>query len=755
MKTSSYSDEFGGMVDDMGMNANFKKMMPETGQRTEGTAEVGDYMDFVPREKEMLRGTGEKKEKKLPTSKAYGKKWLQRIKIAQQKQKDWALEGTDYYGLYHNDKSVWQKYSKLADYELKTISTNPVALNVDNDRDRILPKTPEFKVSPKARWMWFKNEQGQPVRRDNVEAARMYQEVANILALELDIRKTIKQAVTDSLITNLGVVKVGWDEISSLSHSSSHVEDELSGSAIIGNPESDLPNHELVRPKMPWVTYVPWNRVVMDPLAGNMEQVTWWAEDVITPKIHSVGKEIDEVSNVRNVALGEDDDEDMGDMSVRDEVVDSDIKLTSKWEVHRRSVEEDGTFCHYSFLLYGDGTVEKHVKYPFDMGGFCYTPIQFKTLNGDLLGFSQIRFYAESAANANLMKQLAMDYAIRGLPFISAASGTDKKVISAMTKGKLGKIVVGNNVDARQNFSAVGLPPLNQELLQVAGISASAEQMMSGRSLNDKLQGSDTTATEAKIIATNSGEIIQSAVDLLRVFAAKVVKKCVRVYAHMLEDTDEYVIPDGEGGFFTHEKQDLICDITVELSWQSSVREDDAVSRKLNMDLLSILINLAAIKPNINFDPVLEKIVVASGYDDPSEIIKEPENPMKLVMEYVGGILAGENVEIDPNTDWKQKYQELLQFNALISKDPKLKWLFEVVPGAKQRSLDAVAQAKMNMEVAGGGVAGGSKPSAGGGGSGSMNNRKSQGVTSGADQQAAMSRVGNVGGTGGGRLAGV
>jgi hypothetical protein len=245
--------------------------------------------------------------------------------------------------------------------------------------------------------------------------------------------------------------------------------------------------------------------------------------------------------------------------------------------------------------------------------------------------------------------------------------------------------------------------------------------------------------------------------DILRVFAAQVIKRCVRIFASLLEEGDKREVPNSRGGFFVVEKQNLICDVAIELDWQSSVRQDDAVERKLNMDLLTVLAGAkqGGMVKNINLEPVIKKIVVSSGFDDPDEIFTAPEmEPTDPAIEHMA-MLSGDAVLPIPEEDLENNYNSHMEFWAMITKDPAYKKLWGSQPGAVQRLIDHIEQTAELMRASGLGQSGGVLPGKGSaGGSGAQFNRPSQGVPNEGDMQAGISRATNVGGGGTGRLAG-
>lgn len=695
-----------------------------------------------------------------PNTKEFGKKWMDRITRAVAAHDSFTREGRLYYGLYYHQPNAWKKAVTIKGYSKPLVLfSNPVARNIDMDRDRMLPKMPTFKASPRVRWLYFTTPDGQIAKRDNVQAARMYQEVANVLAQELDLRKFMRRSITDSLVTNLGVIKCGWDEVGALSHGSAHIEDK-DGKLLGGTKVGDGPNTEIAQPNFPWVTNIPWDRIILDPTAGCIEQVNWVAEWIIEPeKASDAPKQRDEgdqVSSLQNVAVGSQEET---EYPLRDKEAEvTDIKLRKHLEIHYREADsaEEGGFSYWTFDLYPNqgGVVKNHRKYDKNIGGFVYEFVQFREVVGDLMGYSQIRYYASPAAHDNLAKQIILDYAIRTLPFLIVNSGVGKTALGSMMDSGAGKVVTVNQGIPKEVAHPVQLPPINQELLAVAQMVRAASDEMSGRSLNDRLQGGVQTATEAKVIDRNSGEALQSQIDVLRIFASRVIKKCVRIYKELLDENQRYIIPNGRGGFLQFEKQDLECDVAVELDWQSTVRKDDAVERKLNMDLLTILVNSMPMLPNINIEPVLKKIVVSSGFDDPAEIFTPPEQePTDPAQEHML-MLAGVPVMPSPDEDLAKNYQEHVEFAAVVTSDPQLKQLWDMHPGALQMLVDHIAATRMMAEKSGQAMEAGLLPGAGGG-SGPGNNRASQGIPSEGDMMGQMSRATNVGGGGSGRLADV
>lgn len=692
----------------------------------------------------------------------FASKWVQRIAAARRTQDSWKREGQLNYGLYYNDPRAWRRCITIKGYKQPLVMfNNPVALNVDNDRDRMLPKNPTFKVTPRKRWVEFQTEDGQPAKRDNVLAARVYKEVANMIALELDLQRIIKRAATDSLVTNLGVVKVAWDEIGGLNASSAIVTSDETKSVLGGGEVGESPIHQSARPHFPWVVQVPWDRIILDPMAGSVDQITWIAERIVVPKASTdkpkKKREEDGLSSLTNVDKGNEDDE--NDYSLRqDEGYSPDVEMEEKWEVHYKeaSDEDESGFCYYTFDLYlsDGGSVRNHRKYPKDIGGFVYEFLQFKEINGDLLGFSQIRYYASAAAHENLSKQIMLDSAIRALPFLLVDSQIGKAALDAMTEGGAGKIVPVNQGIPKDRVFPVIMPSAAQEQLVVSQVARSSSEQMSGRSINDQLQGGMKTATEAKVVDRNSGEVMQAGVEVLRKFAGRVIRKCVRVFTHLMDPEQKYEIPDSKGGFFTFEIQNLICDVAIELDWQSTVRKDDAVERKLNMDLLSILAPLSAQMPDLNLKPVVQKIAIGSGYDDPDEIFmtEEPAIPPAEVRMM---ILSGDQLIPEQTPSIAEDLKNHIDFLTVALTDPEMNQLWAGQPGAIQRLADYVSAMTGIVEKAGLAEQAGLSIGGSGGGSGAQHGRPSQGVVSDGDQAAALSRSSNIGGTGGGRMANV
>lgn len=592
--------------------------------------------------------------------------WRNRLTRATNKRKAWLKESQDNVTLGNNDEGAWAANSPvIGDRTGKSsiIVRNIIGQNARQEVNRMMPKEPKWIAKPVVPFVYEEGPNGMAVEQNNSDRAQIVQTAMNFVSNAVDVPAALERAALDGEFTSRGYIKVGYIGGADLSATAPLPYDTREQ----GNTDTnDLKPQEVkmakrpglahgsVKPYLPYVVRIPFDRVLCDPDAVEDREVNWIAHEIVRPLGSMKDEMVNEVDYEAQTVKRKAKYKNLSDLKPNAKPVDKTDPMGPNsdayaedflkfWEVHYRVPElEPGStmdgFEYYilSMVDYQEGSPGvdpvciRHERYALDVGGFYITPYTANLVNDDLYGFVPgIRDAKGPATLFNSLASAATNWIIRNKTVrwynSTLVEADDIQMLADSEAGDFVPLNIKQNVPADVLMGVVPATPLPPDLVPYQQFLLNLTNEQTGRSENQRGSTANVrTASEAQIVAQETSGQVAAKQKRFRKFSAEVMRKAMVIFTRVLPDQGpmkegRWALPDPEvpGKFLHFQKRDLFCYADIELDIVSQVLRDDNVVVQQGMQLLDLLSKIMVAPPAIfeKIMPLLERVIAAMGPD--------------------------------------------------------------------------------------------------------------------------------------------